>query len=144
MTRTPEDTARAVPAGVSRLVAGGLTREEREAQLDHLAGLYAESTDVRHPLAPPDSRWSTPLRTRAAIRAHFAGAHEAMPDAERFDPVGVVVHTTTDPELVVIELAYEGRVAGRDVRVPAVFVVRVRDGEIVESRDYAAHAAAPG
>lgn len=49
---TPADGVRAVAAGVSRLITGNLTERERQAQLDHLAGLYAEHTDVRHPFAP--------------------------------------------------------------------------------------------
>jgi hypothetical protein len=48
----PADVVRAVADGVSRLVAGRLTPAERDRQLDSLAELYADDTDVRHPLAP--------------------------------------------------------------------------------------------
>lgn len=83
----------------------------------------------------------TPLSTRSELRAHFAGAGAATPGVERFAPVGVVVHETTDPELVVVEFAYAISAHGREVEVPCVFVVRVRDGVVVESRDYADHVA---
>ncbi|HEY8474625.1 MAG TPA: nuclear transport factor 2 family protein [Natronosporangium sp.] len=135
---TPADVVRAVAAGVSRLVAGDLTEPERQAQLDQLASLYAERTDVRHPFAPLGD---TPLRSRAELREHFAGAARLTGAVERFEPVAQVVHQTTDPELVVFEFSYAVTAGGREFTVPCVFVVRVRDGVIVESRDYTHHLA---
>ncbi|MEU4537042.1 nuclear transport factor 2 family protein [Streptosporangium sp. NPDC023825] len=131
---TPAEVVQAVAAGVSRLIAGELTGREREAELDHLSGLYAERTDVRHPFAPLGD---TPLRTRAELRRHFAeGPGQAR--AERFEPVGHV-HETADPEVVVFEFSYVGSAGGRPFAVPCVFVSRVRDGVIVESRDHIDH-----
>lgn len=132
----PADVVRAVAAGVGRLVAGRLTPSEREAELDRLAALYAEQTDVRHPFAPLGDR---PMRTRAELREHFANAPAETGGAERFDPVGTIVHITQDPEVVVVEFAYQGSAGDRDFSVPCIFVVRVRDGRIVESRDYGDH-----
>lgn len=135
MSRTPEEVVRAVARGVSRLRGPGLRPDEREAVLDELAGLYAEHTDVRHPFAPLGDH---PLRTRAQLRAHFA--ERATADGlEHYAAVDVMVHQTTDPEVVVQEFRYAGRIDGRDFSVPLVFVTRVRDGVIVESRDYADH-----
>ena len=53
------------------------------------------------------------------------------------------MHETTDPEVVIGEFTYVGRViaTGRRFTVPNVFVWRVRDGLIVEARDYADHVA---
>jgi len=49
----------------------------------------------------------------------------------------VIVHETGDPEVIVAEFAYHGRVGGSaPFKVPAVFVLRVRNGQIVDSRDY--------
>lgn len=62
-TSDPGEVARAVAAGVSRLVAGALTPAEREHQLDELAELYGEVTDVRHPFDPSGD---VPMRTRAS------------------------------------------------------------------------------
>jgi len=132
----PSDVIRAVADGVSRLVSAPLTPAEREAQLDELASLYAEETDVRHPFAPLGDR---PLRTRAELREHFANAAPLTAMAERFEPVGTIVHTTQDPEVVIVEFSYAISAGGRESEVPQIFVVRVRDGEIVESRDYAHH-----
>lgn len=131
--RTPEDVVRAVGLGVSRLIAGGLTEAEREQVLDELAGLYGEQTDVRHPFALFGDE---PLRSRAALRRHFASGPGRTPAVESFAPTDVVVHRTADPEVVVEEFRYAGRVDGRPFSLPCIFVVRVRDGVIVESRDY--------
>src|SRR5689334_20579183 len=129
---SPGDVAQTVAAGVSRLVAGRLSAAEREAQLDALADLYAEQTDVRHPFAPLGD---TPLRTRAELREHFAAAGPAD-EVERFEPVRPVVHATGDPEVIVFEFAYAISVDGREAEIPCIFVIRVREGRIVESRDY--------
>ncbi len=133
---SPADVVRAVAAGVSRLRNGKLTEAEKQAQIDQLAELYAEHTDVRHPFAPLGD---TPLRTRDELRRHFAGGPGRTPGAERFDVSGGIVHQTADPEVVIFEFSYVGSADGRPFNVPCIFVVRVRDGLIVESRDYADH-----
>lgn len=133
---SPADVVRAVAAGVSRLVGGKLSEAEKQAQIDQLAGYYAEHTDVRHPFAP---QGDTPLRTRGDLRRHFAGAPGRVQGMERFEVSAGHVHQTTDPEVVIFEFSYVGSTADRTFTVPCVFVVRVRDGLIVESRDYADH-----
>ena len=133
---SPEQVVRAVTAGVGALIAGQLDDDQYEGLLDDLANLYAEQTDVRHPLAPLGD---TPLRTRAELRRHFAeGPGRARGAAERYDAVGQV-HETADPEVVVFEFRYVGVADGREFSLPCVFVTRVRDGLIVESRDYHDH-----
>jgi ketosteroid isomerase-like protein len=130
----PAEIVRGVAAGVCRLMAGRLTAAEREAELDRLAGFYAEKTDVRHPFAPLGD---SPLRSRKALRDHFAQVDGS--GVERFEVAGDRVHRTGDPEVVIFEFSYEGAIGGRPFRVPSIFVVRVRDGVIVESRDYGDH-----
>ncbi|TDD60151.1 ketosteroid isomerase [Kribbella antibiotica] len=126
---TPEEVFRKLVHGVAAGQYAGLPE------------LYAEQTDVRHPMHPERPE---PLRSRAELRAHFGGGQDAEPDPlVRFEAVDIVVHRTEDPEVVVGEFAYAGTVAGSDesFHVPCVFVLRVRDGQIVESRDYVDHAA---
>jgi ketosteroid isomerase-like protein len=135
----PAEVVRAVCAGVSRLVSGGLNPAQREAQLDQLAARYAERTDVRHPFAPGGG---PVLRTRADLRRHFEQASGGTDGIESFEPVVLDVHRTADPEVVITEYRYEGSVAGRPVCIGNILVTRVRDGMIVESRDYADHIAA--
>lgn len=128
-TPTPTPTPREV---FLRLVHGVANRE-----LDMLPELYAEETDVRHPLWPG----GTPaLTSRDDLRRHFSAGADTV-DNVRFQPDNVVVHETLDPEVVVGELEYRGTVlaTGEPYTVPCVFVLRVRDGQIVESRDYIDH-----
>lgn len=136
--RTPEETVRAVAAGVCRLMRAGLTPSQESALLDDLAACYADRTDVRHPFNP---RGDTPLRTRAAVRAHFATSTPPA-DVESYDVVDDRVLTTPDPELVIFEFRYAGVIAGHPFTLPCIFVVRVRHGEIIESRDYVDHISA--
>lgn len=133
--RTPEEVVRAVAAGVCRLMRRGLTDAEEAALLDELAACYAECTDVRHPLNPLGD---TPLRSRAEVRKHFAAGGRPA-GLQCYDVVDDHVHTTQDPEVVIFEFRYAGAIDGRAFVLPCIFVVRVRDGEIVESRDYADH-----
>ena len=113
---------------VERLLAAVTGRRPADA-----AALYAEDAVVTHPFAPSGG----PLVGRAALAAHFA-AGAAVPREMRTE--GVVIHQTVDPEVVVAEFTYRGRATdtGRAFEVPCVFVVRVREGLIVRSRDYAA------
>lgn len=118
-----------------RLVHGVADR-----RLDELPGLYAEQTDVRHPMSPYGDR---PLLSRDALREHFGGGGPRVAEAVRFRPANIVIHQTQDPEVIVAEFDYAGTApaTGETVRVPCVFVLRVRDGLIVESRDYIDHVA---
>jgi ketosteroid isomerase-like protein len=120
---------------MSRLVAGHLTAAEKAAEADRLAGLYAETTDVRHPFAPLGDE---PLRSRAELRRHFASGPARMEGISSFEAVGQV-HETSDPEVVIFEFEYVGSAGGRPFAIPCLFVTRVREGLIVESRDYAHH-----
>ena len=103
---------------------------------DELPALYAEDAVVTHPFAAS----AAPLVGREALRRHFTAGAELGLEMAVHD---LVVHETADPEVVVGEFAYVGRVAatGRRFRVPNLFILRVRDGLIVESRDYADHLA---
>ncbi|QBJ93397.1 ketosteroid isomerase [Streptomyces seoulensis] len=99
-----------------------------------LPDLYGEVTDVRHPMATPESE---PLTSRRALREHFTVPPEARESLPKRNVVDVVVHETADPEVIVAEFAYEFTLPDDAVaKVPCVFVMRVRDGQIIESRDY--------
>ncbi|MDN3351404.1 nuclear transport factor 2 family protein [Actinomadura sp. DC4] len=120
------------PRAVFERLVDGVTH----GRWDELPGLYAEDAVVNHPMAAS----AGPLIGREALRSHFeaaSGMDLAMTARD------VVVHETADPEMVIGEFAYEGRAAGtgRSFTVRNVFVLRVRDGLIVESRDYADHLA---
>jgi uncharacterized protein len=102
-------------------------------RFDALPALYAEHTDVTHPFDPMRQ---PALRTRSELAEHFAlGASAAASLSRR--PMNVLIHETTDPEVVIGEFEYlcSSEETG-EFRIPCVFVLRVRGGEIVESRDY--------
>ncbi|MGN9907032.1 nuclear transport factor 2 family protein [Phytohabitans sp. LJ34] len=103
-----------------------------EGRWAELPDLYAERTHVTHPFHPLGA---PALRDREEIRAHFAAAGSSGVSFDR-RPANITIHETADPEVIVAEFEYRGAVG-----VPCVFVLRVRDGEIVESRDYIHHLA---
>ncbi|WP_406083185.1 nuclear transport factor 2 family protein [Micromonospora zamorensis] len=104
---------------------------------EDLADLYAEQTHVTHPFHPLNP---PPLRSRAELHEHFTAPPPVARTLNR-KPVDVTIHETADPEVIVAEFAYQGRVneTGEAFRVPCVFVMRIRDGLIIESRDYIDH-----
>ncbi|GAA4974994.1 nuclear transport factor 2 family protein [Actinoplanes utahensis] len=106
---------------------------------EELAGLYAEQTHVTHPFHPLNP---PPLRSRSELHDHFTAPPPVARTLHR-KPVDVTVHETADPEVIVAEFAYQGRVeeTGETFTVPCVFVMRIRDGLIIESRDYIDHIA---
>jgi ketosteroid isomerase-like protein len=110
-----------------------------ENRWDELPSLYAEQTEVVHPFDPLRA---AALRTRDEVREHFRPTG-AGPRLDR-RPVDITIHETTDPEVIVAEFAYQGTVAdtGEPFALPGIFVLRVRDGEIVSSRDYFDHVTA--
>ncbi|GAA2157523.1 nuclear transport factor 2 family protein [Actinomadura napierensis] len=101
-----------------------------------LADLYAEDAVVEQPFALPPA--PPRLEGRVTIAEHFRRAAAGPLHLRTRD---VVVHETDDPEVIVAEFDYDGRVAatGHVFRVSNVQVLRVRDGRIVESRDYHDH-----
>jgi uncharacterized protein len=109
-----------------------------EGRFDELADLYAEQTDVIHPFDP---HRAPALRTREELREHFGRARTGL---RRQLTVGnVAIHQTTDPEVIVAEFEYQGTLpdTGEPYAVPGIFVMRVRNGKIVSSRDYFDHLA---
>jgi ketosteroid isomerase-like protein len=101
-----------------------------------LPDLYAEQTDVAHPFDPLRH---PALRTRDELREHFTPSGSSPPPNRK--PVDITIHETLDPEVIVAEFAYQGTdpTTGELFTQPAIFVLRVRNGEIVESRDYFDH-----
>jgi len=110
-----------------------------ESRWDELPSLYAEQTYVVHPFDPLRA---AALRTRDELREHFRPTG-AGPRLHR-RAANITIHETTDPEVIVAEFEYQGTVAdtGETFALPGIFVLRVRNGEIVSSRDYFDHVTA--
>jgi uncharacterized protein len=120
-----------------RSVLESLLQGISDGKWNDLADLYAQHAVVEMPFTPsPPTR----LEGREAIRAHFA---TAAGGPLRVQASNVVVHDTGDPEVVIIEFDYDGQVSttGRSFRVSNIQVLRVRNGQIVSSRDYHNHLA---
>ncbi|HEX6469675.1 MAG TPA: nuclear transport factor 2 family protein [Streptosporangiaceae bacterium] len=121
------------PREVFERLIGGINGR----QWDRLADLYAEDAVVEHPFALPRP---ARLDGRQAIRRHFAAGSRLPLELRARD---IVVHETTDPEVIIGEYVYDGLVTttGRTFTISNVQVMRVRGGLIVTSRDYHNHAA---
>jgi len=124
MPSTPPPVPRQVVEHLHRLVA--------EGDLAGQADLFASDGVLEWPFAPDGM--PRRIEGREAIRATFALLGRRMRAAGRRPGAvaNVVVHETRDPEVVVVELALGG---GGDP-LPYVQVFRVRDGQILEFRDY--------
>jgi len=123
------DVFRSLVDGVGRLIAGDAS------QVDRLATLYAEDAYVVYFGAPDE-----PLRGRAALREHFAQVPEryAAPRFRGFRAEDITIHDTPDPEVIVAEFAYvaDGDGSAPPPHLRCCFVMRIRAGEILETRDY--------
>lgn len=120
------------PAEVFLTLVNGVA----EGRWEELPSLYAEQTHVVHPFDP--LRLAA-LRTRDELREHFAPTGAGLTLHRR--AASITIHQTTDPEVIVAEFEYRGTVAdtGQAFALPGIFVLRVRNGEIVSSRDYFDH-----
>lgn len=119
-------SAREVVEQVRRMVAG---------EDIVFADLFAEDGVLEYPFAAGEQ--PARIEGRQAIRDHF-GARLTSRSLFEQDRCDAVVHQTTDPEVVVMQIEHAGtsRLTGRPYRLPAIGVVRVRDGEIVLYQDY--------
>jgi uncharacterized protein len=111
-----------------------LSRGIAESRWHELADLYAENAVVDMPMHPRRVH----IEGRDGIRQHF----EAAAGSIELRPHNIIVHTTADPEVVIAEFEYHGRdpANGSTFNVANVQVLRVRDGQIVSTRDYHDHA----
>ncbi|WP_086842290.1 nuclear transport factor 2 family protein [Amycolatopsis kentuckyensis] len=115
-----------------REVFAALSDGISEGRWEELSALYAEDTVVEHPQAVPRP---TRITGRATVHERFTGA---LAGALRLKRRNVVVHETTDPEVIVAEYDYDAEsvATGRTIPTANIQVLRVRDGLIVHSRDY--------
>ncbi|MEV6641156.1 nuclear transport factor 2 family protein [Amycolatopsis sp. NPDC051371] len=104
---------------------------------DELPDLYAEETHVTHPFLPG----SSVIRTRDEVRTHFAAGKALNPG---FSVADLVTYQGTDPEVLIGEFAYQGEYGGKPVRIANIFSMRVREGLVIESRDYGDHLGVAG
>jgi uncharacterized protein len=103
---------------------------------DALANLHASDATYEFALLTPGrpERYHGREEIRAGFGAAWAGAGVRMDEIR-----DVVVHETTDPEVIVAEQEAVATVlaTGRAFTLPFLLVLRARDGEIVHLREYA-------
>ncbi|MEU8030804.1 nuclear transport factor 2 family protein [Streptomyces sp. NPDC049099] len=121
-----------------RDIFGQLTGLISAGKWSELPELYAEDAEVEIVFSPVPPRR---IHGRAELRKRF-DALEAS-DAVRLRTENIRVHETDDPEVVIAEFDYEGLypATGRTFRTANIQVLRVRDGLIIETRDYHDHLA---
>jgi ketosteroid isomerase-like protein len=102
---------------------------------DDLADLYAADAVHEFPFLFPGMPAS--YRGSDEVRAGYRRAWGASP-AQPTEICDVVVHESTDPEVITVEQVVTGTVTttGRPFRFPGLLVMRVRDGRIIHVRDY--------
>lgn len=116
----------------SRLMAAVL-----DYDMDAQADLYAEDGILEWPFAPP----GMPRRVegREAIRELLVPLGERARQSGRRlrDYDHVMIHETTDPEVIIVEFDVTGESDnGGPYRLSYIQVLRVREGKIVSFRDY--------
>jgi hypothetical protein len=125
-----------MPADTSaRAVAARFLEASVSDARGDLADLYAEKVTVEMPFGPPLHPALTET-DRESLRNRF----EAGASMFRFTNVeDVVIHETTDPEVIITEYTMHGETATElrhTFAMPLLMVLTIRDGLIVHTRDY--------
>ena len=107
-----------------------------DGDVDGFAELFAPDGVIESYFAGPPG---TPLRIegREAIRAYSRRVTASPLLLEDFEVAEL--YQTQDPEVVIVEMRTKGTVTttGRRFTVTSVQIIRIRDGHIVHSRDFA-------
>jgi uncharacterized protein (TIGR02246 family) len=107
-----------------------------DGDADGFADLFAPDGVIESFFAGPPG---SPVRVegRAAIREYSQRVTASPLRLEDFELVKL--YQTQDPEVVIVEMRTKGTVTttGRSFVAPSVQIVRIREGRIVHSRDFA-------
>ena len=108
----------------------------RNGDADGFAALFAPDAVIESSFAGPPG---TPVRLtgREAIREY---SRQVMASPLRLEDFGVAeLYQTQDPEVVITEMRAKGTVTttGRSFTTTSVQIIRIREGHIVHSRDFA-------
>jgi ketosteroid isomerase-like protein len=122
MTATPREI-------VERLLRAG-----RQLDIETVVGLMAPDGYIEWPYRPPGV--PARLQGRTEIHSYLTEVAKAF---IRFDEYrDVVVHETTDPEVIIVEYEAHGTVitTGAPFQQTVIAVFRIRSGQILSYRDY--------
>jgi uncharacterized protein len=111
-----------------------MLRAGRELDIETFAGLMAPDGYIEWPYRPPGV--PARLQGRTEIREFLTAAASDFISFDEFRDM--VVHETTDPEVVIVEYEAHGTVVptGAPFLQTVIAVFRVRDGQILSYRDY--------
>jgi ketosteroid isomerase-like protein len=118
----------------SREVVEKVLRAGRELDIETVLELMAPDGYIEWPYRPAGVPGR--LQGRSEIRSHLMKTAETF---IRFDEHrNVVIHETTDPEVIIVEYEAHGTVVmtGSPFEQTVIAVFRVRDGQILSYRDY--------
>jgi ketosteroid isomerase-like protein len=112
-------------------------RSVQDRDLDAYVELFADDGTLEFPFAPPGApqRMQGRVEIRRSLGPLWQRARQSGRRVTGYDPV--VVHNTTDPEVIVAEFTLHGvEDRGDSYRMSYVHVYRVRHGRILSLRDY--------
>lgn len=119
----------------AREVLARYHRAMYDANADDLADLYALDAVHEFPLLFPGmpARLVGREQIRETYRTAWGASNTSVEEIRN-----VVIHQTTDPEVIVVEQEVAGTVSttGRKIDACGVLVMRSRDGLLVHVRDY--------
>jgi ketosteroid isomerase-like protein len=121
------------PHEVAELVAQRLAAVD----MSGFADLFATDAVFEYPFGFPGA--PAVVHGREALREHLVESRRDIASLIAVAGVTPTIHETSDPEVAVVELEINGTTltTGQPFRFHSgVEVMRVRDGEIVEYRDY--------
>ena len=103
--------------------------------IDGFADLFAPDAVIESPFAPPGV--PSRLEGREAIREYSRAVMASPLRLEDFEVTEL--YQTQDPEVVITEMRAQGTVTttGRSFTTTSVQIIRIREGRIVHSRDFA-------
>jgi ketosteroid isomerase-like protein len=118
----------------SREIVEKMLSAGRELDIETVVALMAPEGYIEWPYRPPGV--PARLQGRTEIRRYLTEAAKAF---IRFDEYrNVVVHETTDPEVIIVEYEANGAVVatGAPFHQTVIAVFRVQNGQILSYRDY--------
>ena len=118
----------------SRDIVERILRAGRHVDVEAFVALMAPDGTIEWPYRPPGA--PARLRGRAEIRAFLTGVAQGFISFDEYRDV--VLHETTDPEVIIVEYDAHGTVVatGAPFEQSVIAVFRVRDAHVVSYRDY--------
>jgi ketosteroid isomerase-like protein len=124
-----------MPTTSPRQVLDRFLRAAASEHPEDMADCYGPDVVIEMPFSSAALYPARIETTREELRARFK-AGTAVRTYQRLD--NVVIHETTDPEVIITEYDLHGRLVetGEPFSLSFLMVMTVRDGQIVHTRDY--------